>query len=505
MESLTHLDTREGISVVETAAVPPAATDRFGTSAWQWMGLSALVITAGAVFAWALRSLHSAYNSNAYDLAFFDQIVWNTSQGRWFQSSFVEYNFLGQHMQPVLLLYAGLYRINPTVEWLLLSQAAVVAGAAVPLFLAARRLLWSATAALLVTAAYLVSPHLHGAVLFDFHPEVMGAACIFAALALLTAGRPGWAVVALATIFLLKEDAAPAGAGFSVIAWLLGYRRYAAGIAAASVLYTLIVVAVLMPALRGGPGDLQERYGYLGDDTGQVIGTVLLRPDRIGRRLVAPPQRRALAYLGGSTALLPLLSPAGLAAVPLLVANLLSTHPAQRDLTLHYPAFAHALLIAAAVLGIRAAAGFPRPATLRRLSPRSIAVLLAAVLLVAEVTAWTLGSPLGPRRFDAVRYQSPANRADVARVLAVVPADAAISAQSGLLPHLAHRRDLWEFPRIEDADYVLVDRAAWRSSQSEAAGYDRTLRSLSARGFCPLRTEGSVTLYHRGEPCASRS
>lgn len=467
-----------------------------------------MILGAWVVFVWALLSLHRGYNSNAFDLGFFDQIIWNTSQGRWFATSFVEYNFLGQHMQPVLLLYAALYRIRPAVELLLISQATVVAWAAVPLFFAARRLLASATAALLVAAAYLLAPHVHGAVLFDFHPEVMGFAGIFGAFALLASGRPGWAMAALATVFLLKEDAALVGAGFAIITWLLGYRRYAVGLFIASLLYLLLVAGVVMPAIRDGPGDLQQRYGYLGADSGEIALNAVRRPDVVAQQLFEEPQRRAVAYVAGTLALLPLLTPAVFAAAPLLAANLLSTHPAQHNLTLHYPALAYALLIVAAVLGIRFVATTPRLDSLRQhlhLRSGTIVLGLAGALLLAEAIAWTLGSPLGPRRFDESRYQRTDHDRAVARVLAAVPDNAPLSAQSGLLPHLSQRRDVWEFPRLENAEYVVVDPTAWRSSQSVGAGYERVLRALPSLGFCPLLSEDGVTLYGRGERCASPS
>jgi uncharacterized membrane protein len=476
-----------------------------GVRAWHVAALVSMVGAAWGVFAWALVAQHRAYRSNAFDLAFFDQIVWNTAHGRWFETSFVPYNFLGQHMEPVLLLYAAVYRARPDVELLLLSQAAVAALAAVPLFLAARRVLASATAGLLVAAAYLVAPHLHGAVLFDFHPEVMGAAGVFGAFALLVAGRPGWSAAALATVFLLKEDAALVGAGFALIMWLCGARRWAAGVLAASIVYLALVLGVIMPAVRGGPGDLQERYGYLGDNPREVAAGVLHRPDIVVRHLLAPAQVRALLYLLGSDAFLPLAGPAVLAAAPLLAANLLSTHPPQHGLTLHYPILAFDLLLVAAVLGIGRLTR--RLGWERRASPwggkqrRHAALTLALALFAAQAIGYMAGSPLGPVRFAGERYAHGPHEAAVRRVLARVPAGASVSAQSGLLPHLSQRRHAWEFPRLEDAAYVVVDPSAWRSSQSADAGYDEVLRGLPALGFCRLHAEDGVMLFGKGAPC----
>ena len=79
-----------------------------------WL-LLLLIGAAWAVFSWALLARHRAGYSAAYDLGFFDQIVWNTAHGRWFATSFLKYNFAGEHMEPVLLLYAAVYRFVPRV------------------------------------------------------------------------------------------------------------------------------------------------------------------------------------------------------------------------------------------------------------------------------------------------------------------------------------------------------------------------------------------------------
>ena len=62
------------------------------------LGVTAVfAVTAGWLMAGITLSRHAGYQSNAYDLGFFDQITWNTSEGRIFETSFVKYNFLGQH------------------------------------------------------------------------------------------------------------------------------------------------------------------------------------------------------------------------------------------------------------------------------------------------------------------------------------------------------------------------------------------------------------------------
>lgn len=472
-----------------------------------------LIGIAWAVFSWALLARHHAYYSAAYDLGFFDQIIWNTAHGRWFETSFLKYNFAGQHMEPVLLIYAAIYRVLPRVEVLLLSEAALAAWAALPLYLGARRVLSSSTAGLLVAAAYLLSPQLHGAVLFDFHPELLGIAGIFAAFASLVAKRPGLALLALGSIFLLKEDAALVGAGFALIFWLCGYRRHALAVLLFSAIYAGLVIGVLMPHIRGSvPGDLQERYGYLGTTPTSIVLGALRHPGVVWRHLTGPNQRHALGYLFGTLALLPLAGPFVLAAVPELALNLLVTHYDQQSLTLHYVTFSLALLFVAAVMGAAALAGSQRVAPIwqrLRVPPQRRGVVLAAVLLLAESVGFLFGSPLG-LHFEPSHYEQTAHTRAVGRILAEVPAGVSVSAQSGLLSHLSHRRQIWEFPfhadasDVSDAQYVVIDRHGWIASQSTGAGYDRVLASLPQQGYCVQAEEDGVMLYVRGDRCESR-
>jgi hypothetical protein len=57
---------------------------------------------------------------------------------------------------------------------------------------------------------------------------------------------------------------------------------------------------------------------------------------------------------------------------------------------------------------------------------------------------------------------------------------------------------------LEDAEYVVVDPSAWRSSQSVDTGYDEVLRGLPALGLCLRHADDGVMLFGKGAPCGSR-
>lgn len=440
--------------------------------------VAASAVAFSALFAWALVSQHRAFHSNAFDLGFFDQIVWNTSQGRWFENSFVSYNFLGQHVEPVLLLYALVYGALPAVELLLVTQAVAAAAAAVPLYVLARHWLQHATAAALLALAYLVSPALHRAVTFDFHPEVMGPGLLFGAAALAVKGRVAASLLPFAALFLLKEEAAIAGAGFAWLLWVLGHRRLGVLTLLGSAAYFL-GAAALMSEVRGGvPGDLQDRYGYLGSDIGSLVVGLATRPDLALERLLSADVTGGLALLLGQAVGLPLASPLALGAAPLTLAHMLSLHPEQGRLALHYAILPHALFTIAGVDAIRRLA----LAAARRWGQGRVAPVLAGWALLASLAGAAAASPFG-LGFDARRYQDSERSQAVRSVLAQVPPDVPVSAQGGLVPHLSQRPVIFEFPGINEARVVVVDRKGWASTYSQAAGYDAVLASLPSRGF----------------------
>ena len=228
-----------------------------------WVASSA----AAMLFAVFAVARHRAYQSTAYDFGFFDQVVWNTSNGDWFQTSFVEYNFLGQHFEPILLVFAGFYRLGAGPESMLLAQSLFAGAAAIPLFYATTRISGSPGAGITLALAYLLNPGLHRALDFDFHPEVMAYPFVFTALYFAASLRPAQAVLAILPVLLLKEDMAFLVLAFAAILWAQRHRKHAAVLGTVGLGWIVLVVFVLMPAVRGGESDLTERYSYLTEDT----------------------------------------------------------------------------------------------------------------------------------------------------------------------------------------------------------------------------------------------
>jgi len=159
---------------------------------WFALGLGAVYsLTYGALS--VLR--HESYHSFGFDLALFDQVFWNTTQGRLFESTMsqalpIPHSLLGDHFSPVFLLLMPFYFAFPHPETLVVIQTLALALGAWPVYLLAKLklpagypLLWVLVYFLFIPLAYIN--------LYDFHEVTFSVAPLGFALYFLERGRSG--------------------------------------------------------------------------------------------------------------------------------------------------------------------------------------------------------------------------------------------------------------------------------------------------------------------------
>src|ERR671922_1052856 len=98
-----------------------------------WMFLAVPMLAAAIAFAWTLHGdLQRMYGmtSEAWDLAYYQQVVWSITQGQWFYSSFARANSLGTHLELVLVLLAAIEKLWPSPTVLVIFSSAGLAATA---------------------------------------------------------------------------------------------------------------------------------------------------------------------------------------------------------------------------------------------------------------------------------------------------------------------------------------------------------------------------------------
>ena len=472
--------------------------------------LALLIVLAAAGLATYSIARHNAFNSKAYDLGLHAQVWWNTSHGRLFASSVEVNNYLGDHVSPVILPLAALYRLWPDPRLLLLLQAAALALGAWPLALLAWRRLQAVwpqhahLAALVLSLIYLTYPALGFVNRFEFHEEVLAVPLLLAAFYWWETRRLGWMSAALLLVLSVKEDAGLAVAAFGL--WLVwrsrgsGERRLRTlgwGWAALGLAWSLVALLVVIPAFRGAESDTLARYAWLGDSPRSALLHFVTHPADVAAHLFHPRRMLMLARALLPLSFLPLLSPAFLVALPGLLVNGLAGNFYQSTIYFHYIALQIPLYFAAAVYG------------LERIARRGRAALVLPVLLFCALAGigqdqfWQ--TPTGQPSWENYSLAQHTDPAAFRAAAARLPAQAAVATSEAYAPHLANRQGLYLLhdPRILDVadrvDWVLVDLHDTRYGARPRQLYGLLRWIAERRGLDVHYFAGDVVLLGPGE------
>jgi uncharacterized membrane protein len=393
------------------------------------------------------------------NLAIHAQVMWNTTQGRWFDTTLLEdrhTNYLGHHFSPALLLLMPLYLVWPDAALLLLVQTILLALGVVPVYAYARRATGSELIAISLSAAYLLFPALQYTNLFEFHEITLAVPLLsFTAYWLLTK-RYRLFFVFLILSLLVKEEIAFVTVAFASYIVLV-QRRYRLGILVLllAVGWGFLTMGIIMPAIAGDIYFPTGRYDYLGASFVEVARSVLLDPLLPLRHLLALAKLEYLLQFLVPLGLLPLLGfDTLILTVPTALYTLLSDYAPQYSIHYHYTAPLIPLAFMAGVDGAR---------RLVRWKGGSVTVAVSVLILVTEVLSYLLQGP-GPLAAHFNRqgqYNVWPHLASAYDALAAIPSDASVMTMEEFAPHLAAREEIYvENESCLPVEYILQEHTA---------------------------------------------
>lgn len=317
------------------------------------LGVIGWMVVANALLLFGCSSVrHALFQSNALDLGWFDQAVYLISQGQPPIVSFGGFHVLGDHAAWILYPLAWLYKLVPSVHWLLGIQAIALSLGVVPLwYLALQAGITPATTTAL-SLAYLLHPLIFNVNLFDFHPDVIALPALLGAVWAARSGRTLWFLGLL--ILILSCKAVLALTVFGLGVWLvlfdqrrlepplrqrcqlLGFIALISGIG-----YFILATQVIIPSFRADSGPQVSaiaHFRYLGNSVGEIARNLLIQPGLWLRQLFSwnNVEYMALLVLSVIWGLSPRHLTPLIAALPALGLNLLSTAPALKNLTQQY-------------------------------------------------------------------------------------------------------------------------------------------------------------------------
>jgi uncharacterized membrane protein len=245
-----------------------------------WAGA---VVTLGATaytlyFGYYTILRHRLIQSMAFDLGIYDNLMFNVIHGRFFKSPVLfgpgKFSYIAGHAEYVMVLFAPLYAIKPGAETLLWMQAALLGGAAIPLFLFARKFVTRGPA-VLISLSYLMFGPLHGPNFYDFHWLPVAIFFHFW-LYYAIAARKNWLVVPLVLVlFATREDIAVGLVMLGAFLFLTGARvRLGLVLAGTSALWFGINKFIIMP--HAGAWWFENIYSELFADGKATYASVIV-------------------------------------------------------------------------------------------------------------------------------------------------------------------------------------------------------------------------------------
>jgi uncharacterized membrane protein len=474
--------------------------------------LIAAIVVYVVVFAAFSLARYNTFHASTFDLGIMAQVTWNTSQGRWFETSLGRStdteligSYLGNHVRPLLLLLAPLYRLWPDPRALLILQSVALGIAAWPLYAVARDVT-GAGQALTVACCYLAYPALGFLNLIDFHPMALTIPLLFAAYWALLGERLGlfWVCVVLA-LFAKEEMVVTLGMWGAVLFFQRERRRLGVLLMAVIAVWAILCFGVVTPYFRDGrPYRFFQLWSYL-----PGLSTLSAGQGDTARAISATTSEMIalfLVHLALPLGFLPLFGYRSLVvALPALVYLLLAKWPAAHSVGYQYPAVVIPWFFLAVVEGLRTTQDIKRPAIMRRLHRFGLAFLVFATL-GAHVLFDPLVLTAGPGTFRRDAYHD-----DLVAAMDMIPSDAGVATINRLGAHLADRRVLVGFDHpppfrldhVQQADYVLLDIVDCRmvAGKSPRKGYaDMVTQVLDTGQFRVRYWTGRVLLLEKGEP-----
>lgn len=398
-------------------------------------------------------SRHRSFHSYAFDLGWQHQAFYtllHTGNPR--ITLWVTLNHLGNHFQPLYYLLAPIYALHQDATTLLVLQTILLAVAAIPLYLIAKRRLGNPWTALIIAVLYLLYPALHGINNFDFHglALLIPFAC-FLLYALETEKfRLFWVFFALALI--AREDTVISLSGVGLYL-LLDRRHRKLGLTVLAVCVGYFLFVLTMMSTLDGCADLQN-YSALAVPEHQnftgVLLTLFTNPRFVLQHVFFNPEKiEYLLHILIPVAFLPLFAGKRIVLLlPGLAIMLLSNTFFNYSICCPYSAHIIPYVFFLTILGIQSIWA-KRPGI--RISALVLTVLTAGVLMNYQFGL------IFSKRFPGF-LQPTTRQRTVYSFFEQIPKDVSLTTTRRLAPHLTARTriHLLQAPH-PDTDYILID------------------------------------------------
>ncbi len=176
-----------------------------------------------------LHALRLSHFMNGFDMAFYQQAIWNTSQGRFLEVSATDFSqsLLGTDVILIYALMTPFYMLVPSALTLVVVETVVVAAGALPIYWLARDRLQNGWAGVAFAILYLLLPAVENGNLYELRERPMAGAFLLFAFYFWQKGQLGWFGLAAVLALACRPENGLVLAMLGLYGWLEGRQRQA--------------------------------------------------------------------------------------------------------------------------------------------------------------------------------------------------------------------------------------------------------------------------------------
>jgi uncharacterized membrane protein len=438
---------------------------------------------------------HYCFRTFALDLGVYTNALYDYAHGQWNDASLfkeVPRNLLSDHLDFTLIFLSPFsYLLGQYTLQIVQICFVLLGGLGIYKFLIEKNL--NSTIAFVGALHFFLFFGIYAALSFDYHSNVLAAMLLPWFLLFLQRNELIKASVFLLIMLLCKESIAiwVASVCFALVIEYKGDKKRVLYLSLATLFslgYFLLAIKMIMPALSPDKAYGHFKYHVLGTNYLDALKNILFHPldflrhlfiNHTGNSKYDWVKTEFYVFIAFSGAMVLFLKPSYflMLLVP-IVSKMCYDDPAIWSIDCHYSIeFAPIITI-----GLFLVLGKLKSLKLQRNLAIMVSVFSFAVSLRLMDHTEYLHDYNRLRIYQKGHYNRGHNIQIIHQYLKQIPTNAAVSAQSPLLPHLAYRDQAYMYPIVKDAEYIILSRVEPETYPIEKQGLIKGLNDSIASG-----------------------
>ena len=429
-----------------------------------------LVLGFGIIYCLISIVNHINFRTYAWDLGIYNQAIFDYAHFKLNHNTVLQpatNNILSDHFTLLHFLISPLYWVFKSYTLLVVQIISILFGG-VGVYRYIKHKSNNENLSLLALLHFFLMWGIYSALGFDYHDNVVGAMFVPWVIYFLSIGKNFKSALCFFLLLISKENMIIWGIFLGAGLFLANYRDkgkriFLGGLTLFALLFFVLVMKVIMPALSD-EGHIYNHFKYsmLGPDMGGAIKNILLHPwDSIKLLFTdfsnnpdAEGMKREfyIVFLVSGGVVLFRKPQYLIILLPIIGQKMFSDDYFKWGLSWQYS------IEFAPILSI---------ALFEYLSEswKKYAVMIGGVAVVIcgyttyskienRLPVWTNG--LNMKFYSSDHYRKPYSISEVEKAITQIPSKAKVSAESNIVAHIANRQTIYQFPMIDDAEYIIL-------------------------------------------------